>query len=217
MHGDPWTVAEIDLLVRVAMRGEDPSPADDPFEGLPGGSPMAAGEARADAELAGAIAAALAVGLIEPERAQELRALAEHVVSRRDAPAPLEHEPESEAAPPGVRAVLGGPTRWHDGARVEALECHRAGVRVRWGHRAPLPDDRSGLQPSVRLTDDVGTEYVSGGGSANVPYLSEGEQMRRGDQSFHPGIPAAARTLTVSIGGTLVELDVVGIGERPAV
>jgi hypothetical protein len=212
MQQDPAAVAEIDLLVRVAECSDPPPLDDDPFEGMPGGSIMAKAAARKEVELAGAIAAAVAVGLIAPERAQELRALSESYGAqeraRREA-APARPDPRL-----GVRAVIGGPTPWRDDARVLAVECWEEEVRVRWEHRriGPVhPERPPRTEVPVRIADDIGTEYVGGGGS------SAGWTVVGGDAAFRPGIPAGARRLTVHIGQAKIELDVSGVAERPAV
>jgi len=211
MPHDTAAVAEIDLLVRVAERGPSPLLDDDPFEGMPGGSIIAKAAARNDAELAGAIAAAVAVGLIAPERAQELRALVESYDAQ--ARAQREAAPKRANRRLGVRAVIGGPTPWRDNARVLAVECCEGAVQVRWEHRriGPVHPERPPQRDvPVRIADDVGTDYIGRGGSG------AGWTVVAGDSAFRPGIPAGARMLTVHIGQARIELDVTGLGERPA-
>ena len=112
-----------------------------------------------------------------------------------------------------MRAVIGGPTPWRDHARVLAVECWEQEVRVRWEYRriGPIhPERPPRTEVRVRIADDVGTDYVGrGGGQAGWTVVG-------GDAAFRPGIPAGARTLTVCIGQTRIELDVAGVGERSA-
>ncbi len=214
---DRAALADVFCVLQIAERATMPWYDEDPFVGLSGmedgATPVALDKAADDGALLGALDAAVALELISPQRRRELLALRERLEGDDE-----DDEPAGADALPRVRAVLPGPTPWRDGLRVLSVACYEDSVDVRWEWMRPLSGEPGVADRDVRarIADDVGTEYTGAGGGGTGWRPAEGTWLSAGHDAVRPGIPAAARTLTVSVGGTRIELDVTGVGERPA-
>jgi hypothetical protein len=99
-----------------------------------------------------------------------------------------------------LRAVLIAPPEAADGTtRLQSVELYEDGLIVRWValdynyENAHAGGDV--LDPDIRVTDDVGTEYEWVGGSASANMVG-----CRGESEFMPATPSEATALTVAAG-----------------
>lgn len=177
---DRALLAEVDLLTRVFRHCDEP-PMEDPFEGLPHGSPVAMVREREEAALAAAIDAAAAVGVLAPERAQQLRALWD----RFDA------EPALPAVDPAGRAEL-----------LAELE------RLLPDARRALEQEGAEWRPALLFDEIVEALELTGALTAAPRWggVGAGPHAVHGRSLCPTPVPRQARALRVSHGGARWEV-----------
>lgn len=104
-----------------------------------------------------------------------------------------------------LRRVIAGPVRGPSGLTLVSADIFADGIAIHWRHgRGPRdPGDDPGLDVSLgSLADDVGTDYLSLGGSGQ-----RGGEDRTGTAVFSPAPPADAKRIRVlATAGDEIEL-----------